>query len=258
MTGSTGGIGKGIALELARKGQNVVLISRSQGKLDAVEKEVQALGVQTKTIAIDFTNFDTEAQDKVMKVCKDLDVGCLVNNVGLSYPYPQYFQDADMSRLVNICKVNCEALVAMTRLLLPQMQAKKRGTVVNMSSIGGVVPHQLMVVYGSSKAFVNNFTINMQNEAGSSGVTFSAQMPMYVVSNMSKIKRSSLFIPTATAYAKAAVKHFGYSGLLSPYWSHTFYAGALGQLPWAILDPIIAHTHKSIRKRALRKYNKTK
>jgi len=254
VTGATDGIGKAIAMELAKRGQNVVLISRTQAKLDKCADEIRAATKQdVKTIAIDYSNFDKEKQDKVMEVCADLDIGCLVNNVGMSYEYPEFFEEVPMDRLEKICMINNHALVAMTRLLTPQMVANKRGTVVNMSSVGGVMPHTLMVVYGSSKAFVNNFTTNMQSEMGSKGVTFSAQMPMYVVSNMSKIRRSSLTVPTPETYAKYAVNHFGHSGILSPHPVHALYAGFLQQLPWFLLDMIIDNVHKSIRKKALKK-----
>jgi len=258
VTGATSGIGKGIALELARKKQNVVLVSRNESKLKAVAQEVEALGAQAKIVVVDFSNFDDAAKKRVVDTCSSLNVGVLVNNAGLSYPYPQWFEDTDMSVVENIIKVNCQALMTMTKLILPQMVAKKKGTVVNISSVGGVIPHQLMVVYGASKAFVNSFTDNMQAECVNKGVTFSSHMPMYVVSAMSKIKRPSLTVPTPEQYAKTAVKHFGYSGTLSPYWSHAFYAGAMQQLPWKILAPLVMNVHRTIRKKALKKYNKSK
>jgi len=258
VTGATSGIGKGLALELARKKQNVVLVSRNQTKLEAVAKEVEALGAQAKIVVVDFSNFDDAAKKRVTETCSSLNIGVLVNNAGLSYPYPQWFEDTDMEVVENIVKINCQAIVTMTKLILPQMLAQNKGTVVNMSSVGGVIPHQLMVVYGASKAFVNSFTENMSLEYKGKGVTFSAQMPMYVISAMSKIRRPSLTVPTAEGYAKAAVKHFGYSGILSPYWSHAFYAGAIQQLPWAFTAPLVMNAHRTIRKKALKKYNKSK
>merc|ERR1719499_2521498 len=258
VTGATSGIGKGIALELARKGQNVVLVSRNMDKLQAVKKEVEDLGVDAKVVQVDFTNFDEAAKERVVETCSPLSIGVLVNNAGLSYPYPQWIKDIDVKRAENICKVNCEALVTMTRLILPQMLEQRKGTVVNMSSIQAVVPSQLMIVYGASKAFVNNFTENMNLELKGKGVTFTSHMPMYVISNMSKMKYASLTVPTPENYAKAAVKQFGFGGILSPYWSHAWYAGALRCLPQAILAPLIMSAHKTIRKKALKKYNKDK
>lgn len=254
VTGATDGIGKALAKQLAKKGLNIVLISRTQAKLDAVQKEIeQKSNVEVKTIAIDYSKFDKDAQNKMMSVCGDLEIGVLVNNVGLSYSYPMWFNEVPLERLENIIALNNHAMVAMTRLLVPGMIERKKGTVVNISSLGGSVPHQLMVVYGSSKAFVDNFTKNLELELGGKGLTFSAQIPMFVVSNMSKIRKPSLTVPTPDSYAKAAVGAIGYNGKISPYWSHAILVGILNQLPWFITAPFIMNMHKSIRKRAIRK-----
>lgn len=254
VTGATDGIGKALAKQLARKGLNIVLISRTQSKLDAVQAEIEKdCKVQVKTIAIDFSDFNKESQDRMMGVCGDLEIAVLVNNVGMSYSYPMWFNEVPIERLESIVKINNHAMVAMTRLLVPGMLKRKKGTVVNLSSLGGSVPHQLMIVYGASKAFVDNFTTNCQLEMGGKGVTFSAQQPMFVVSNMSKIRRSSLTVPTADAYAKAAVGAIGHSGTISPYWTHAILVGLITQLPWLITAPVIMNMHQGIRKKAIRK-----
>jgi len=260
VTGPTAGIGKGLALELARKKQNLVLIGRNMEKLKKVAEEVEALNVQVKIVQVDFSKFDEAAKNRVKETCDSLDIGVLVNNAGLSYPYPQYFGDIDEERAENICKVNCEALVTMTRLITPHMLKRNRGTVINLSSAQAVVPSQLMIVYGASKAFVNNFTHNMNLEFQGKNVTFAAHAPMYVISAMSGLKErhKSITVPTADQYARAAVKQFGYAGILSPYWSHAFYLYFLECLPEFIIAPLVMSTHKTIRKKALKKNNKTK
>merc|ERR1711879_558402 len=101
-------------------------------------------------------------------------------------------------------------------------------------------------------------TDNLQAELGGKGLTFSCQMPMFVVSNMSKIRRSSFTVPTADVYARHAVSHMGYSGTSSPYWVHAIMLGLLGQIPWIILEPIIMNMHISTRERALRKIKRKK
>merc|ERR1719499_2321149 len=80
VTGATSGIGKGIALELARKGQNIVLVSRNMDKLEAVKKEVEDLGVEAKVVKVDFSDFDDAAKDRVVETCSPLKIGVLVNN----------------------------------------------------------------------------------------------------------------------------------------------------------------------------------
>jgi len=260
VTGPTSGIGKGLAMELARQKQNLVLIGRNLEKLKAVAEEVEALKVQVKIVQVDFSKFDEAAKKRVTDTCDSLDIGVLVNNAGLSYVYPQYFQDLDVERAENICKVNCEALVTMTRLIVPNMLKKNKGTVINLSSAQAVAPSQLMIVYGASKAFVNNFTYNMNLEFAGKNVTFAAHAPMYVISAMSGLKErhKSITVPTAEQYARAAVKQFGYAGILSPYWSHAFYLYLIECLPEFIIAPLVMSSHRQIRKKAMKKYNKSK
>jgi len=254
VTGATDGIGKAIAKRIAKKGLNVVIISRTQSKLDKVAEEIRGeTKAEVKTVAIDYSKFDKDSQDKMMAEIGDLEIGILVNNVGLSYPYPQWYDETDLARLENICDINNKSMVAMTRLLVPGMLERKRGAVVNLSSAGAIVPQQLMAVYGASKAFVNNFTDNMQAELGGKGITFSCQMPMFVVSNMSKIRRSSMTVPTADGYAVPAVAHIGHAGTTSPHWAHSIMLGLAGHIPWAVSCPIIMNMHVDTRRRALRK-----
>ncbi|KAJ8951942.1 hypothetical protein NQ318_013609 [Aromia moschata] len=89
VTGATDGIGKAYAELLAKKGLKIVLISRTQSKLDDVAKEIeQKYNVETKTIAANFTN-TTVIYSEIDKQLTGLDIGVLVNNVGMSYPPPR-------------------------------------------------------------------------------------------------------------------------------------------------------------------------
>lgn len=112
----------------------------------------------------------------------------------------------------------------MTRLLLPKMIAKKTGCIVNISSAIGKIPGPLMTAYASTKAYVNNFSDNMHLELCSKGITVQTHSPMWVVTDMTKhiIKRPTVCVPTAEAYAKAAVPKIGYPGNISPYWRHAW------------------------------------
>jgi 17beta-estradiol 17-dehydrogenase / very-long-chain 3-oxoacyl-CoA reductase len=94
VTGSTDGIGKAFAMELASRGFNIVLISRNIDKLNATAKEVQAKGkasgfndIQTRVLVFDFCD-DTslEAYNELYKKISNLDISVLVNNVGIALP----------------------------------------------------------------------------------------------------------------------------------------------------------------------------
>jgi len=87
--GATDGIGKAYALALAKQGLNVMLISRTEAKLQDVKKEIddKGYGVETKYVVCDYSNFDQKAKNAVNAAIKDLEVGVLINNVGVSYRY---------------------------------------------------------------------------------------------------------------------------------------------------------------------------
>merc|ERR550517_1922689 len=91
----------------------------------------------------------------------------------------------------------------------------------------------------------------MQLECGDR-VTFSAQMPMFVSTAMSK-QCPSMTVPTAKAYARAAIGQIGHAGITSPYWIHAFQVAAMRFFPWSITSMVVGMIHKDIRKRALRK-----
>lgn len=153
VTGATDGIGKVYVEELARKGFAVILISRSQDKLDDVARQLEEqYKVETKTIAVDFGLSDI--YPKIEAGLAGLEIGVLVNNVGISYPYPEYFlhiPDLD-NFITNMINVNMTSVCQMTRLVLPRMVERSKGVVLNISSASGMYPVPLLTVYSSSKA----------------------------------------------------------------------------------------------------------
>ena len=93
ITGATDGIGKAYAFELARQGLKIFLISRSEDKLVTVEQELKAKGFDAAHLAVDFSNFDAKARAAVKKAIGALDVGVLINNVGMSYPFTKFYHE---------------------------------------------------------------------------------------------------------------------------------------------------------------------
>ena len=120
----------------ARKGLNVMLISRSMDKLQACQKELQAkyLSVEVRVLSVDYSTFDAQTRGKVAAALKDLDVGVLVNNVGVSYPFTKYFHELTDEQVQGLITLNVDSTTWMTRIVLPGMVARNRGAVVNISS----------------------------------------------------------------------------------------------------------------------------
>lgn len=129
VTGSTDGIGKAMAFELAKKGMNLILISRSKDKLDAVHQEIVAkyAKCEVRVLAIDYSDFNQSQRNKVADLAKELDIGVLVNNVGISYPFPKYFHELDDDRVAQLMSLNVDSTTWMTKIVLSGMHDRKRG-----------------------------------------------------------------------------------------------------------------------------------
>lgn len=156
VTGPTDGIGKAFAFELARKGLNLVLVGRNVNKLDDISKEIQSkyAKIETKKVVVDFSGDLNEGVEKIAEAIEELDVGVLINNVGVSYPYARFFHEVDDELLKNLVKVNVEGTTKVTQAVLPGMIRRKRGAIVNVGSgAATVIPcDPLYAVYAASKA----------------------------------------------------------------------------------------------------------
>ena len=150
VTGASEGIGKEFALQLAAAGYSIVLMSRSRQKLDRVAQEIARShpSVQTLVYPFDFSRpFDPSNYEALKVQLQSLNVCILVNNVGIAPDLPTSFMQDDPAFLRSMIQVNIASQLEMTRLIVPQMQAKKRGLVLNVGSMAGVVPCGLMATY---------------------------------------------------------------------------------------------------------------
>jgi 17beta-estradiol 17-dehydrogenase / very-long-chain 3-oxoacyl-CoA reductase len=215
ITGSTDGIGKGYAKELARRGMNVFLISRSQNKLDDTAKEIRehsaSNSVEVRTLAFDFSAPTIQAYDVIKQALNGLEVGVLVNNVGVSNDCPDYFDSYNGGEKFwkSMIDINCSSLVEMTYIVLPQMIKRQKGVVINVSSAAGFSPMPLLSLYSATKTFVRFFTHGLAGEFRDKGIVFQSVHPYYVATKMSKIKKASWFAPDPNYYAQSALNTVG-------------------------------------------------
>ncbi|KAF2301752.1 hypothetical protein GH714_028895 [Hevea brasiliensis] len=207
VTGPTDGIGKGFAFQLARKGINLVLVGRNPDKLKDVSDSIQSKygKVQIKTVVVDFSGDINEGVKKIQETIEGLDVGVLINNVGVSYPYARFFHEVDEELLKNLIKVNVEGTTKVTQAVLPGMLKRKKGAIVNMGSGAAVVipSDPLYAVYAATKAYIDQFSRCLYVEYKKSGIDVQCQVPLYVATKMASIRRSSFFIPSTDGYARA-------------------------------------------------------
>ena len=256
VTGSTDGIGEAMATELARKGLNLLLISRSKDKLIATAQKINAKypKVLIKFLDIDYGNFDKAAQARVENEIKDLDIGILINNVGISYPYPKYFHELDHSRVEQLISVNVNSTTFMTKLVLPKLVNKKRGAIVNVSSFAGVAVSPLLSQYTAAKSYIAMFSRALNVELADFNVHVQVQTPLFVSTKLAKIKNSTLLIPSPKTYASYAVACIGYEADISPYWAHALQLYIVSFIPsWVLEAWLIKLSHYGIRKAGMKK-----
>uniref|UniRef100_A0A0K0EEF9 Estradiol 17-beta-dehydrogenase 12 n=1 Tax=Strongyloides stercoralis TaxID=6248 RepID=A0A0K0EEF9_STRER len=258
VTGSTDGIGKAYATELAKNGFNIVLISRNPTKLQDVKHEIEKVSqdIEIKTIAFDFTNPSLEDYEKIIfNEVKSLEVGILVNNVGLSYEYPELLHKTEggLKRITDISIVNTLPPTILTAGILPQMIERKSGVVVNVASFAGYYPIPMLAVYSATKKYVNHITEILQKEYSSSGICFQSLCPMMVATNMSKVKKPSFFTPSPTQYVKSALKTIGNASDTTGIFAHQLQAEFVGLLPEFVLNYLLWSTNKTIRAKAIKK-----
>ena len=177
ITGASSGIGRELASQLAGRARNLVLIARRHERLEQLREE---LSVRHPESVIHTRRVDLTDRHQIEDLVRWLEqekvaIDFLVNNAGVGDLGP--FATSDPERNWQILLVNMAALTALTREFLPQMIARKRGAILNVSSSAGFIPIPGFAVYAATKAYVNSFSEALRAELGCKGITVTALCP---------------------------------------------------------------------------------
>ena len=158
VTGATAGIGAAVARRFAADGARLVLVGRRADRLEALAKEIDA-----HPLALDVS--DREAVEAAIPSLppRFAEVDVLVNNAGLAQGLSGA-QSADVDDWERMIDTNVKGLVYMTRAVLPGMTSRNAGHIVNIGSVAGSYPYPGGNVYGGTKAFVAQFTLNLRSD----------------------------------------------------------------------------------------------
>ncbi len=176
ITGASSGLGEQFAYALARLNYNLVLIARRKDRLDSVAAQSRELGAGRVDVIVS----DLGRREAPHAVCDQLataqiPIDYLVNNAGFGTNGP--FDQLELDREVEEIDLNITALVALTRLILPQMIERHAGTIINVASTAAFQPLPYMATYAATKAFVLNFTSALAGELVGSGLRVLALCP---------------------------------------------------------------------------------
>jgi short-subunit dehydrogenase len=214
ITGASNGIGQAMAEAIAGKGQAVVLIGRSEERLAVVADAIRRKGGDAFVLSLDLLSDNAVKQVKDFLDGNGLVCDVLVNSAGqgmqglaASLPIGEQLEMIDL---------NARVLVELTLALVPGMVARRRGGVINMGSVAGLVPGPQMAVYYATKSFVSSFSQALYEELRRTGVTVTSVVPGPVETGFLsgrgiKDLRVFRYLPALSAeqVAKAAWRGFG-------------------------------------------------
>ncbi|KAI4969405.1 hypothetical protein ZWY2020_000319 [Hordeum vulgare] len=220
VTGPTSGIGRSVALELAGRGLNLVLVGLDAADLREVSDTITSRNaVETRTVVFDLSLVSTPQGDEALRRLRDavegLDVGVLVNNAGVMRPGAAFLHegDAEAGAVVNVGSGSSEA----------------------------VSSFPLHAVYSGTKRYLARLSRGLAAEYAGRGVDVQCQAPLFVATEMmagfSGVWRNKALAPTADAYARAAVRWVGRGGpLCVPSLRHRLLWCLLAAVPGCVQD----------------------
>lgn len=185
VTGASRGIGRAIALELARSGvKTLLLVARDRQRLAEVGAEIEALGVEVAKLAIDLTKSE-EVNIAVAQAWRDRGpIDLLINCAGVAHQTP--FLQSQLPKVREELSLNLMGMYAMTRAIAKRMAARREGAIVNVSSLMGKVAAPTMSTYSATKFAILGFTQALRSELAPYNIRVSALLPTLTDTDMTK------------------------------------------------------------------------
>lgn len=175
VTGSGRGIGKGVAVRLAREGARVVINSRTETAVDETVRELRAVGAEAIGVPADLST--DEGRDRVFQACSESfgDVDILVNNAAILRRRPLF--EVETSLLDQELQTNVRAAYLCSLRAAEQMRGRARGHIINVSSVGGLRAHWPGLPYDITKGAMDSMTRAMALDLAEYGISVNALAP---------------------------------------------------------------------------------
>jgi len=186
VTGASSGLGREFALALAARGYPVLAVARRAERLSTLADEVGRRGGRLEPFIADLST--AEGVDALLATAGGREIELLVNNAGVATYGP--FAEAAPERARELVHLNVEALVTLTRGLLPAMVERQRGGVINVASQMAFQAMPYFAVYAASKAFVLGFSEALAEELRGSNVRVTVVAPGFVSTEFAEVAGS--------------------------------------------------------------------
>ncbi|WP_291149817.1 3-ketoacyl-ACP reductase [Flavobacterium sp. UBA7680] len=182
ITGAGKGIGKAIAIALAKEGVNVILVARTQADVDQLATEVNQFGVKSLALSADVSDINSvnAAVEKALAEFKTIDI--LINNAGIgAFGKFLELEPADWERII---QVNLMGTYYTTRAVIPQMIERQTGDIINISSTAGLNGNAVTSAYSASKFAVMGLTDSLMQEMRKHNIRVTALTPSTVATDL--------------------------------------------------------------------------
>ena len=205
ITGATRGIGKQVAIELAKAGYDIAANCRKKtDELEKMKQEIESLGAKIVFVEADVANFE-ECEKMIKETIEILgSIDVLVNNAGIT-------KDGLIMRMKkedfeSVIDINLVGTFNVTRNVIPYMIKQKSGRIINLSSVVGVSGNAGQTNYAASKAGIIGFTKSLAKEVASRNILVNAVAPGFIATDMTKVLSDSV---KESIYAQIPLKRMG-------------------------------------------------
>ena len=202
ITGASSGIGRATAKSFARKGANIVIASRNLKKLEELKEELETFKVNILVIETDVRRLK-DCRNLLSKSAEELGgIDIIINNAGFTSRGPlKKIPVRDIDRTID---VNLRATIRLSKLVIPYLMKRGGGSIVNISSILGIMPIPTEAVYSATKFAIRGFSYAMAQELKDSGITVSVVSPgpvdtPFIMDNIESLNDIVLSPPLSSA-----------------------------------------------------------
>ncbi|KAJ6248223.1 hypothetical protein M0813_17886 [Anaeramoeba flamelloides] len=236
ITGSSDGIGEEFAYNYAKQDFNLVLISRTQSKLERVAEKCKEINPKIETIvhSVDLTLPRSDVEEDIQSLLEPLTISTLINNVGMAVDLEQFHLQPE-SPTFKTLTLNVKVQLWLTKWVIKRwVKNDSKGTILNLSSVSGCVGIPYLAVYSSTKGFTDTWSrsvvLELKHLKKDKDIVIHSLQPFFVSTSMTKIPVLPT-VPHAKVIPTACQRQIGTNVSLGPYWIHSLLGIFLRSFP---------------------------